>query len=160
MKKIILSAIVLTGLYAETFLDLEKRCYQGSMIDCYNLALMYESGGDRRRSVYRAARLHRMVCNAGEPKDLYLQSCYSLGFIYFLGKEAGIRQDFSQAMKLFSKACDKDEQKSCYQLGIMHLNGNGVTQSDTTAIKYFSKACKLGHSDACKDYEKLTKEEK
>ncbi|MGB5505711.1 MAG: tetratricopeptide repeat protein [Sulfurovum sp.] len=152
MKKLLLTALLLSGLNAETFLDVEKRCYKGSMIDCYNLALMYESGEGIRQSFYSAARLFRMVCNAGEPKDVYLQACYNLGFIYFLGKEAGIRQDFRQAITLFSKACSNGEQKSCYQLGMMYANGDGTKQNYSTAKEYFRKACDLGHNDGCKDY--------
>jgi TPR repeat protein len=155
MKKIILAAMLWTGLNAETFLDFEKRCYKGSMSDCYDLALMYESGEGVRQSFYSAARLFRMVCNAEKPKELYLQACYNLGFIYFLGNEAGIRQDYRQAINLFSKACDHGEQKSCYQLGMMHFNGDSVKQNSTTAKEYFQKACELGSVEGCKDHAKM-----
>ena len=155
MKNIILTAILWTGLNAETFLDFEKRCYKGNMKDCYDLALMYERGEGVRQSFYSAARLYRMVCSAEKPKELYLQACYNLGFIYFLGNEAGIRQDYRQAINLFSKACEKGEEKSCYQLGIMHRNGDGVKQNDAAAKEFFEKACKLGSDDGCKDHAKM-----
>ena len=155
MKKIILAAILLSGLHAETFLDVEKRCYSGSMVDCYELGYMYQEGEGVRQSFYSAARLFRMVCNAGEPKDLYLDACYELGFIYFLGNEAGIKQDFRYAMELFSNACDKGEAKSCYQLGMMHFNGDGVRKNRASAKDYYNKACSLGLNDGCKAYEEL-----
>ena len=151
VKKILLVAMLWTGLNAETFLDYEKRCYKGNMSDCYDLALMYETGDGVRQSFYSAARLFRMVCNASEPKDLYLQACYNLGFIYFLGNVAGIRQDYRQAINLFSNACKKGEHKSCHQLGIMYSNGDGVKQNYTTAKEYFGKSCELGNDEGCKD---------
>jgi len=156
MKKIILTAMLITGLHAETFLDFEKRCYyKKSMIDCYDLAHMYQAGEGVKQSFYSAARHFRMVCNAEEPKDLYLEACYELGFIYFLGNEAGIRQDFRYANELFSKACDKGEKKSCYQLGMMYGNGDGVKQNNANAEEYHRKACDLGHSEGCSAFKDL-----
>jgi uncharacterized protein len=155
MKKIILAVLLLTGLDAGTSRDLKKGCSKGNITDCHNLGLMYQRGEGVLQSSYWAAKFFKKACHGDKPKDIAMQACYDLGFLYYIGKENGLKRSYRNAFKLFSKACDGGNSKSCNQLGIMYLNGEGTKQNQLTAKRYFKSACDLGNSDACKQYETL-----
>ena len=151
MKRIISAILLLTGLNAGTSRDLQVECNKGNINDCYNLALMYQGGEGVHRSIKRASVYFKKACNGGNPKDIAMRSCYDLGFLYYIGnRERGLELNYRHAFKFFSKACDGGNAQSCYQLGIMYLNAEGVKQNDSTAKEYFRKACDLGYSDGCK----------
>ena len=154
MKKIILASLLLIGLNAETPIGMQKKCYKGNMTDCYNLALMYQRGEGVKQSSYNASRFFRIACDKGSPKNVSIKACYELGFLYYIGLEHGLKQNYRYSIQQFSKACDGGYPESCYQLGIMYRNGDGVRQNNSTAKEYFSKACDLGHNDGCNDYTK------
>ena len=155
MIKLILGVLLSTGLNAEMPLDIRKECQKGNTIECYNLALMYQRGEGVNRSSATASRFFRVVCDKGGPKNLSIQACYQLGFIYYIGLENGIKQNYRYSIQKFSKACDGGYPKSCHQLGIMYRNGEGVRQNNSTAKEYFRKACDLGNNDGCKDYAEM-----
>jgi len=155
MKKIIVTALLLSGLNAEIPYIVEKKCKQGNTTDCYNIALMYLRGEGVPQSTYKSSKFFKVACEKGEPKDVSMKACYELGFIYYIGNEHGLKQNYDYAVKQFSKVCDGGNSQGCYQLGLMYQNGEGVKKNVATAKEYFGKSCKLGYDDGCKDHEKL-----
>lgn len=69
-----------------------------------------------------------------------------------LNKEAGealSQQDYSKAVKLYTKACDAGFAISCNNLGVLYLKGQGVATDLSSARDYFTKACGAGIAIGC-----------
>ncbi|MBR0129312.1 MAG: sel1 repeat family protein, partial [Neisseriaceae bacterium] len=79
------------------------------------------------------------------------KSCHHLGNAYFNGN--GVKQNYTQAAKLYEKACNNDEAQSCFNLAYLYHEGKGVKQNKSTAKEYFQKSCNLGNQHACIIYE-------
>ena len=61
----------------------------------------------------------------------------------------GVPQDYSKAVKYYSKGCELQDGKACRLLGAMYDNGQGVTQDHARAAEYYSKGCQLQDGGAC-----------
>ncbi len=66
------------------------------------------------------------------PAQLYL------GMMYALGR--GVPQDYSEALKWFSRAAEQGNPPAQYALGSMYYEGRGVPQDYSKALKWFSLA--------------------
>lgn len=65
------------------------------------------------------------------------------------GVHAHKQGNYSQAAKLFGKACHGGNAESCYNLGILYAKGRGVKQNDTQAAKLYEQACNGGDAAGC-----------
>ena len=59
-------------------------------------------------------------------------------------------ENFADARQICEKSCYKDNEKSCYTLGLMYYESKGVPQNYSVAIKSFKKACDMENAEACK----------
>jgi hypothetical protein len=73
--------------------------------------------------------------------------------LYYYGR--GVKQDYSKAVELFTKACDGGEAKACFWLGIMCEKGKGVQQDITKALELYAKAYEMGDERGLIAYEEL-----
>lgn len=67
-----------------------------------------------------------------------------LGYIYQMG-EGGIKQNFSTAASWYLKAAQDGVVEAQYNLGMLHLNGEGLNQSQSEALRWLTKAASSGH---------------
>lgn len=58
-------------------------------------------------------------------------------------------RDYTQAMKLFDKACDGGNMYGCGLLGAMYYKGDGVEQNHLKSAILFDKACDSGDMKGC-----------
>ena len=75
------------------------------------------------------------------------------------GSKAYEKQDYTQALPLFEKACSGGSAKGCSNLGFMHYKGEGVKQDSAKALGLFDKACQMKHESGCKNYAILKKQD-
>ncbi|MBN9788641.1 hypothetical protein DMP17_08550 [Pseudonocardia sp. TMWB2A] len=62
--------------------------------------------------------------------------------------EAG---DYATAQREYGKACNLGQAGACYNLGLLHANGKGVTADYAQAARYFERACDKDDAMACND---------
>jgi uncharacterized protein len=55
---------------------------------------------------------------------------------------------FKKAVKYYHKAADQGHVAAQFNLGLMHVNGQGVPQDDKAAVKYFKLAAEQGLAKA------------
>lgn len=94
-------------------------------------------------------------CNKGDFKV-----CNDLGERYVSIESHGLlnTKAYVRAKDLWSKACDGGVVDSCFGLGVLYYNGQGVRQDKSKSKKYYDKACELGNIAGCAMYEKLDKQ--
>ena len=64
-------------------------------------------------------------------------------------------RDYTQAMKLFDKACEGGDMRGCASLGGMYYYGDGVEQSYSKALKLLQKACNGGDMISCETLKEI-----
>src|SRR5262249_52860388 len=69
-------------------------------------------------------------------------SCWELGQKYAKGDD--LPKDEQRAATYFYRGCFSDA-NSCLALGLLHLEGRGVAQSDGEAVAWFRRACSGGN---------------
>ncbi|EHD14768.1 sel1 domain protein, repeat-containing protein [Commensalibacter intestini A911] len=75
-----------------------------------------------------------------------LKAQLTLAGMYYTGN--GVSQDYSQALKCFTKAADQGYANAQYNLGVMYRDGQGVSQDYSQALKYFTLAANQGNEAA------------
>lgn len=108
---------------------------QGSTYAMYQLANMYANGTGLLKKDYKSALYWFKKVSA--KTDLYSDSNYMIGYIYFSGFE--VDQSYSEAIKWFQKGDLKGSLDSTCYLGYMYANGVGVNQDYNEALKYYQK---------------------
>ena len=84
-----------------------------------------------------------------------MASCHNMGTFYELGQ--GVKQDYTKALELFKKACDRAYGPACASLGELYIDGRGAQADIKLARRYLSRACELGGRDACKRRKEIKK---
>lgn len=59
--------------------------------------------------------------------------------------------EYKKNLELYTKECQKDDAKSCYNLGLMYVNAQGVQEDLLKGAELFTKACDNGNMSACLD---------
>ena len=65
--------------------------------------------------------------------------------LFYQGVNAHKQGNYTQAAKLFGKACHGGNAESCYNLGSLYAKGQNYTQ----AAKLFEQACNGGYANGC-----------
>ena len=117
-------------------------CDDGNSAACFKL-------GERYRVVERdnktAIEFFRKACEAD-----YMTGCLFGGNLLFMAGTHGSAK-WKEAKKMHQKACDADEDGSCYMLGqITYREGR-----QKKAIKYYKQACKMGNQGGCAKEKRL-----
>ena len=73
------------------------------------------------------------------------------------GSKAYEKQDYTQALPLFEKACNGGIAGGCFNLGILYYKGEGAKQDSAKALGLFDKACQMKDESGCKVYAILKK---
>ena len=150
--------------YAEAVRWFRKSAEQGDVAAQYNLGLMYYEGEGVPRDYAEAARWYRKAAEQG-----YAAAQFSLGDMYFAGK--GVSRDYTKAVMWHRKAAEQSyaelvmwyrkgaEQGSTaaqYNLGLMYLKGEGVSQDYVKAHAYLDVAAAQGHDQAREARDEIT----
>ena len=86
---------------------LQKDCDAGNLKTCVLLGINYKYGDfPFKQDYFKAASLFRKACDGGEAL-----ACWSLAWLYQYGK--GVRQNKTEALKYYGKACDLKDQYGC-----------------------------------------------
>ena len=117
-------------------------CDDGNSAACFAM-------GERYRVVERdnktAIEFFRKACEAD-----YMTGCLFGGNLLFMAGTHGSAK-WKEAKKMHQKACDADEDGSCYMLGqITYKEGR-----QKKAIKYYKQACKMGNQGGCAKAKRL-----
>lgn len=75
--------------------------------------------------------------------------------MYESGK--GVKQDYTEAVKWYSKAAEQGDAYAQFNLGVKYYKGEGVKRNPSKAKEWFRKACDNGEQDACDALRKLEK---
>lgn len=67
----------------------------------------------------------------------------------------GVKQDFTEAVALFRKACAGGDALGCFNLGVLYEAGTNVRQSNSDALNYYGKACDLKSEGGCESYARV-----
>jgi hypothetical protein len=77
---------------------------------------------------------------------------------YLAGLSAYVQKDYATALKLWRPLAEQGHAKAQYFLGLIHANGQGVTQDDAEAVRWFRRAAKQGNAQAQTNLAKLEKQ--
>ena len=72
-----------------------------------------------------------------------------LGVRHYSGQ--GVKKNFNEALKWFTKAAAQEHPKAQYNLGVLCEKGEGVIENDKEAVKWFTKAAAQGFAKAQAD---------
>jgi uncharacterized protein len=76
------------------------------------------------------------------------EACCLLGIAYDHGK-LGVAENNAKEAEYYRKACKLGSSKSCYNLGIMYANGEGMRRDLHQALSYLERGCDKGYERAC-----------
>lgn len=129
----------------------EKACSNKVYEACVNLADIYIKDDDK--SVRKnAVKLYSEACD-----NNIARGCSALGHMYFT-KNSTVNQSYKKSRKMFEKACNLLDKKSCYNAALMYEKGVGVKQNIDKAMDYFYRSCYMYYIEGCKKYNTLAKE--
>jgi hypothetical protein len=133
----------------EIISKLDKFCKNGDLSICNQIGLAYFLIGDIGKSI----EYHKIGCDKNHDP-----SCYNLASRYIANTE---KPDFKRAYTYYEKACEagkKDQERiiinynssdGCVDLGIMHMEGEGVPVDIKKAEVLFVDSCKRGNARGC-----------
>ena len=90
----------------------------------------------------------------GEGGDALCQ--YVLGYMYCKG--LGVAVDYKQARPWIEKAAAQNHATAVCQLGVMCMDGKGVTRSWRRARELYQRSIELGCSEAVESMQNLTED--
>ena len=101
----------------------------------FNLAAMYEKGGDAvTKDIEKAAAWYKKSADAG-----FTQAEYTMGWLHRKGE--GVRKDPEQAVEWYRRAATKGLEEALYNLGTLYAVGDDPVKRDlVTAWKWFTLA--------------------
>jgi TPR repeat protein len=85
----------------------------------------------------RAVKLFDRACGMGDQV-----ACGNLGWMYVAG--VGVERDAERGTGLLAGACDRQDGRSCYRLGMVES-----ARDPAGAVARFRRACELGDADGC-----------
>ena len=75
-------------------------------------------------------------------------------FLFTSGATAASNNSSKSPQEL-RQACDADDAKSCYEIGVRHYKELGVERDPKKAASYYEKSCDGGYVDACKELSRM-----
>ena len=105
--------------------------------NCGIVGVVYHTAGYHRESIPYFERAIALGDN---------RAYNSLGFAYYN------LNDYFNAKKYYEIGCNKVgnmQAESCYNLGVMYVEGQGVRQDYYRARELYKKACDMKHASAC-----------
>jgi TPR repeat protein len=158
MKRVVLSLLLISSVYAGEFDNAMQAYKNGSFIEAlngfyilakngdvnaqYNVGLMYAQGQGAKQDTQKA-----MVWYEKAAKQGYAQAQYNLAEIYHnLGSVEP--HAYEKARYWYEKAAQQGIMQAYNNLAALYMEGKGVTKSTEKAFKYLQKAAQMGDANA------------
>ena len=123
----------------------EKACTQGAPSSCFNAAETH-----RERDPNKASTLYAKACSP-DLEDAVLRSlACSRGAVTAYGAK-----DYANARTMAEVLCTDEATSGCGLLGVLYVQGFGVTADIDRAKAYLDQGCKGGDQEACTNLGKV-----
>ena len=126
----------------------EQAANAGYRLAQNNLAVLLQNGtksipADIRKAIYWYEKA----------AETFAPSAFTLGRIYDVGNM--VPQDLEKAAKYYLKAANLGHPQAMFNVGVMYLNGEGVTKNPQQGINWLQKAAQNGEPNAIAVLQKL-----
>lgn len=125
----------------------QKACEGGDGPGCYNVGLHLKTGRGTIKNPSRALIAYQKACDLGS-----FLGCTNQAFFY----ERGLSTPASpvRAAALYRRACagspcESGDPQGCFNLGVLHRDGQGVALDKAEAARYFERSCDGGSTPGC-----------
>ena len=72
-----------------------------------------------------------------------------LVFMFFALVNISVSYADSKAVGKYEKECTSGNTNSCFELGLIYANGQGVAKDSKKSVEFYTKACDGNNSDGC-----------
>ena len=126
----------------------EQAANAGYRLAQNNLAVLLQNGtksipADIRKAIYWYEKA----------AETFAPSAFTLGRIYDVGNM--VPQDLEKAAKYYLKAANLGHPQAMFNVGVMYVNGEGVTKNPQQGINWLQKAAQNGEPNAIAALQKL-----
>lgn len=128
--------------YTESVTWFKKAAETGNAEAMFNLALVYQMGGEKEFPPNEKEAL--IWFEKAAAKD-HVKSMIRTAEIYLSGKPP---HDYAKAMTWFKKAAEKGDESAMYNVGLLYASGTGVPINMEEAKKWYTKAANKGFKQA------------
>ena len=122
---------------------LGRACRGGRLASCAYLGRLHAEPGTPFHQPATASSLFERACAGGETGGC------EAGSAALRNADGRTYRDWTRAESFLRRACDRDLTESCWRLGVVYLNGDGVPQDFGRAAGPLEKACLGGRRQAC-----------
>jgi TPR repeat protein len=124
----------------------QKSCDGGFSLACRNLGLMLRDGhGGATPDLVRAALLLDKACKAN-----VTFACKNAGDLDAMVAMKNTPARWKQALAHYKRGCDAGDSTACRQIGMLYLDGKGLTKSTNAATVWLERACVGDDAFACR----------
>jgi uncharacterized protein len=121
---------------------LESSCKNGYMASCNDLGVQYLVGKNGSQKDTKLTLIYfKQACD-----QKFVVSCRNLALIHTNGN---VKKDLSYAFKIYNKACQLKDGKSCYKLASMYRKGKGTKVNYDQMRMAYEQACEYDYMSAC-----------
>lgn len=156
MKKIFLSALILSLLYAlpafagDTLETMMKRAAGGDVKSQFDLGMIYHSGSGVQQDYKKAVEWYEKAAAAGDA-----ESEYNLCMIH-IGGQLGSR-DYEKGFKYCESAAFKGHALALWKLSMMYSAGVGAPKDPAAAYAFLCLSAANGNDRVIKSRDKMLK---
>jgi len=137
---------------------LEKASSKGYKKAYYTLAQMYANGLGGKELKKEAFEYSLMACTIEGNGTLEYVSIDAMAYVgQCYHKGVGVTKDLNKALDYYIMAAKHDEPSSLYNLGVMHMNGEGVVLNAVKSLEFFEMAKENGSKAAAQELQRLSK---
>ncbi|MDR0486238.1 MAG: sel1 repeat family protein [Elusimicrobiota bacterium] len=123
--------------------ELKKAAESGDAEANFNIGQMYDRGiGVSKKDEKEAFKWFLKAAELG-----YAKAQHKVALCFYYGRIGMPPQNFVETFKWFRKAAEQGLSDSQCCLGIMYLEGKGVSKDEKEAFKWFLKSAELGCAD-------------
>lgn len=120
-------------------------CSAGNMEECCLVGEVYAQGG---KDTIKAERFMSQACMGGQET-----CCNKIIYLYFYYED--YPRDYTTAIKILNRACDKGYLPACTKSGEWLCQGRGGLYDLDKAAGYFTTACNFGDTKACEELKNI-----
>lgn len=128
-----------------------KACDLGYQPGCQNVSVMNANGNAGAKSPAQAAEPATAPPSPATSGPSASDNAMTPLEAFDRGITFDKNKQYSEAVPLFTFACNGGNGKGCAALGKMYTNGHGVAPNPLAAVTLFRKACEIGDPVGCAD---------
>jgi hypothetical protein len=121
--------------FQKAFFFYNKSCNEGYIHGCEMVGKMYEEGKGVKQNYTMAVKLYSYVCDKGE-----IEICRKMAHWYENNSQD--RADYAKLVfYYYNKACKFGDNKSCMNVALLYLTGQGTDKNIDKAKELYEKMC-------------------